>query len=474
MEVQKVWIQRTGITLMLIAFLMNPFFLGMLFSPDGHIDTPVTRVIIISFEILLLMVGLGIYNYSFLMYLRKRVGKIILLIATIILFFVVIEVSIRLVGDYDSDGQFTFAGRAVWPYQLPVNSLKENILLFENLTNPYAIPDSSLGWTIANNSNSLRPPGYYQTNSMGVRSYREFNMTKEKGMLRIAMFGDSFIHSYDVPMNETLAFYLEKELSLKIPTEVMNFGVGAYGNDQAYLRWKLFGNSYHPDIVIIGFQAENCKRNVNLIRKFYFRETEIPFSKPRFILMNGSLLQVNLPTIPYRDVPSVVTNFDQSPLSKYESYYHPEDYSIKNPLLYSKFLRYLLTLIRDYTDKNKDRINYEGGSEIQELCTAILRTFYTEASANATVYILHLPTLQDVSLKMRSRDFVYGQLLSQLKKDFAVIDPTEDLLREAQQNTLDSLFVGHYSGTANEIVAKAIAKTISPANRSQGVGIVWD
>jgi len=191
------------------------------------------------------------------------VHKILLLIVSFAFCFIILEVTIRFLGEYDSDGQFSIGNKYLLPYTLPFNSMEEYIAEFDNVTNPYAVPDQYLGWTIGSNSSSLEPAGYYQSNSIGVRSYKEFETTKQEGVVRIAMFGDSFIHSYDVSMNETLAFFIEKETSQQ--TEVMNFGVGAYGIDQAYLRWKVQGQQYNPDIIIIGFQAENCKRNANII-----------------------------------------------------------------------------------------------------------------------------------------------------------------------------------------------------------------
>ena len=43
------------------------------------------------------------------------------------------------------------------------------------------------------------------------------------------------------------------------------FGVGAYGMDQAYLRWKKHGAKFHPHIVIFGFVAGNVQDNVNMV-----------------------------------------------------------------------------------------------------------------------------------------------------------------------------------------------------------------
>ena len=47
------------------------------------------------------------------------------------------------------------------------------------------------------------------------------------------------------------AIYLQHKLKdAGIRAEVLNFGVGAYGMDQAYLRWREQGKNFAPDIVI--------------------------------------------------------------------------------------------------------------------------------------------------------------------------------------------------------------------------------
>ncbi|MEK6920939.1 MAG: hypothetical protein AABX82_03595, partial [Nanoarchaeota archaeon] len=399
-------VKKIGLWIVALAFLLNPYFIGLIFSADHQIENSIAITLIIGFEVFLGFLGIGMYYKERIPANLRSNGM--LLIITSLFCFAILEGAIFSFGEYDTDGQFSFGGRDLLPYALPVHAIEKHIAVFENLTNPYvAIPDPYLGWTTGNNTNALQPLGYYQTNSIGVRSEREFNKTKEEGVLRIEMFGDSFVHSYDVPMNETLAFYLEQEALTQ--TEVMNFGVGAYGIDQAYLRWKLLGKEYNPDIILIGFQAENCKRNMNVVRKFYFRNTEIPFSKPRFILVNGSLVLVNYPTVYYKDVPNLVETFDRSPLSEYEYFYSKEDYKTANPFLYFKTVRYLTTVIAEYQDKKNDKMNYEEG-EIRDVCYAILEKFYNEASVNATVYILHLPTQQDLALKTEGEEFVYEYL----------------------------------------------------------------
>ena len=66
-----------------------------------------------------------------------------------------------------------------------------------------------------------------------------------------------------------------ERLDSRIPEiEVLNFGVGAYGPGQAYLRYRKEAGPFHPDIVVIGFMSANIKRTVNTFRPFYSRKTQ--------------------------------------------------------------------------------------------------------------------------------------------------------------------------------------------------------
>ena len=91
--------------------------------------------------------------------------------------------------------------------------------------------------------------------------------------------------------------------------EVLNFGVGAYGLDQAYLRYLLDGVRFHSDIVVIGFMSENINRNLNVFRPFYssMYATNI-YTKPRFSLENGNLLLLKNPLTTVDGYMRLVTN----------------------------------------------------------------------------------------------------------------------------------------------------------------------
>lgn len=448
---------------MLISLIMNPFIVENFLSGDKNIESSLLKIIIILFELVGFILGAHIYLNKFNLLNKKNFKKNLLLFTiTLIMCFLILEIIIRIFGQYDIDGQFKFMKYDIRPFTLPNNLLIEKINGFNDLKQHYIIPNNLLGWTIGNSSRSSNE--LYESNSIGIRNPKEFKINKNNNAIRIELFGDSFIHGDDVSFNETWGYYLEKSLSesLNKTVEVMNFGVGGYGNDQAYLRWKLLGQNYDPNIIIIGFQAENCKRNLNIVRKFYLRETGILFSKPRFVLLDNSLNLVNYPTINYEEIPSFVKNFESTNLSKYEYYYNNKDYSKKNILYKSKVISLLISIYYDLIAQNKEIQFYKEGSSESILCYEIIKKFVKEASNNSTVYLIHLITETDIQRQLNDQEFIYEPLLNKIKKEFNIIDPSDSLIEEAKKTSLETLFKGHYTAKGNKIVSDSAHNFILP------------
>ncbi len=139
-----------------------------------------------------------------------------------------------------------------------------------------------LGWTLKPNGST----DLYQANSQGLRGNTDYQEFSPENILRIASFGDSFTHSSDVKNRDTWQEHLNR---LTRDMEMLNFGVPAYGTDQAFLRYLHDGTQYHPQIVLIGFMPENIFRHVSVFRPFYARTTQVPLAKPRFILEQHTL-----------------------------------------------------------------------------------------------------------------------------------------------------------------------------------------
>lgn len=146
--------------------------------------------------------------------------------------------------------------------------------------------DPALGWKLQ--------PGYrkgrQQTNAAGLVATREYAQRPTAGLVRIAAFGESFTQCV-VPNGATWGQALEDSCR---GVEVLNFGVAAYGPDQAYLRYAREGRGYHPDIVLIGYMTENIWRLVNVFRP-YADPMNSPLVKPRFRLVGGDLELIPAP-----------------------------------------------------------------------------------------------------------------------------------------------------------------------------------
>ena len=105
----------------------------------------------------------------------------------------------------------------------------------------YYRPDPDLGWTIRP-STHVAAAGTYQattSNGRGLRSLREYAPEAPPGVLRVAAFGDSFVHGDEVDDQANWPAVLERS---RPDLEVLNFGASGYGPDQALLRWERDGS----------------------------------------------------------------------------------------------------------------------------------------------------------------------------------------------------------------------------------------
>lgn len=139
--------------------------------------------------------------------------------------------------------------------------------------------------------------GLYYSSSEGVRASREgvsfANVTKST---RIALVGDSFTFGEDVPYEDTWGALLEKELGEEF--QILNFGVGSYGLDQAFLRYSEEVRAWNPKMVILSLISADVRRTMSVYPFIAAPHWQIPFSKPRLILRDGVLQKLNVPSLP--------------------------------------------------------------------------------------------------------------------------------------------------------------------------------
>lgn len=399
--------------------------------------------------------------------MRRRIAvNSLLVIAAVSLTLILLELAVRSVGSTDADGRFTLLNFAIEPIELPVNELRGQVDNYiANKDSAIVMYDEWTGWTFR--PDSIRQGGAFTINGAGIRSRRVYDRSPPSDTLRIAVFGDSFTAGDDVSDDEVWAHLLERELhDAGIRAEVLNFGVGAYGMGQAFMRWRRSGKSFSPDIVMFGLQPENLKRNVNVFRQLH-HPSGPPFSKPRFALIDDKLQLLNVPTIPPEELMEVFENFSAHPLAPYEFYYQSR-FQAARWWSASRLLSLVFEALRQADDEPGI---YTPGSEGGELGKAIVDAFAQDAlDAGAEFIVLHLPLqshlIRYFSNLPRPRP-LYDFLLEHSRASYHYIAYEEHL---EPMHTDDAFWSAtkHYGPHLHALLAEIIADEISACIESGG------
>ena len=375
--------------------------------------------------------------------------------SAILLTLMALEAVVRLGGETDADGQFTFMGYALEPYAPPVEKQRRALERYLEQDQSLRAYDEMLGWIYP--PNTARQSGTFTINSAGLRSRREYSQAPPPDTVRIALFGDSFTAGEEVSDDETWGHQLEMKLNQAgIRAEALNFGVAAYGMDQAFLRWQKAGRGYAPDIVIFGFHQENLNRNVNIFSILYFRR--IPFSKPRFVLTagEGGLELLNSPTIPPEEIIDVFESFGSHPLAQHEFHYRSRD-AVSRWWSFSRLAAFLHAALMPKDDEGSQDVHGPAG-ELGMLGKAIVDAFASDVKEHAAeFFVLFLPRQNDVRRLHNGTAHPYQFLLDYFDAAYHYItfeDQMYPFLDRGRQPN------GHYGPEINRIAAQAVADEI--------------
>ena len=416
-----------------------------------HISIGPAQVSILLLSAVISVGGVYLYNNPVD---SRNIGLLGLsIVGSLILF----EGGIRVVGNVDQDGQFTLRAMRLMPYQHEVSRTESLLNAYYESDSPFIIYDENLGWVPA--PDGLSQNGY-TVNSVGIRSEQEYPLTPPENGLRIATFGDSFTFGDQILLAETWPTKLEVLISSSdLPAEVLNFGVGGYGTDQAYLRYTLHGVGYQPDIVVLGFQPENIQRNVNIIRSIYVPATGNPFSKPRFIVdADGALTLINSPTIPPENISEVLGSFNESDLSAYE--YHLDRAMYEDFWwLKSRTLSLLTTPIMSYQNPDTDKsVLYALDNEPAQVTLAIIEAFARDVEAQgARFVVVHLPTQGDIEQYQSGQPLPYQAVIDVLRQEYIYVE-TLDVFSGLPPS--EYFAPGHYDTDGTDVIASEVVDTI--------------
>ncbi|MCY4072522.1 MAG: SGNH/GDSL hydrolase family protein [Chloroflexi bacterium] len=390
--------------------------------------------------------------------MKRRFTNALLGCLGLVIALVLLEVIIRIGGATGADGQFSFRGYPLEPYVLPVQRLHDAIDVYiENEDSAAIVYDETTGW--AYRPNSIRQEGAFTINEGGIRSQADYDQRPRPDTLRIAAFGDSFVAGDDVNDDQVWTKRLEIELNRTgLRTEVLNFGVGAFGMDQAYLRWQKLGSAYDPDIVVFGFQPENLDRNVNVFRLLRYRQGGIPFSKPRFVLQDNKLVLYNMPTLTTFELKAAFSSFSSNPLAKFEAFYNSREF-VSNWWMASRLASFIHALAK--AQGEADAINYAQGSERGELGKAIVDAFAASVKGSgAEFFVVHLPRRTHLQNLQDGEVSPFSYLLNHINENYRFVDTVDHLGSEYTERKYWGATY-HYGPEVNHLVAWILAGEIA-------------
>jgi len=347
--------------------------------------------------------------------------------------------------------------------------------------------DPELGW--------VRKPNTYKK-EIGKEGSTKYHIN-EKGSRQnpghealpeeISCYGDSFTFSRQVNDNETWEWYLSKLTK----TNVLNFGIGNHGLDQALLRLKREYPKNKTKIAIMGVVPSTIVRIMCLWKHYNEFGNTFAF-KPMFKINENQLVLVK----------NIINSKDKFlELGKYLDYFRKNDYfynvkfreemirpsylisTLSHPVRNFRLIG--LTLWSRIFEKDKDKKMQVYDTPMKVIMDVNLKLRYKLFKKNKytfklivklveefvdyskqqgfTPIFLFMPQKDDVLFINKKKDYYYSNFIKTINDKLLTIDLTKDLLRINNLNALysgDTKYGGHYSKEGNKFVAEKIYENL--------------
>lgn len=276
----------------------------------------------------------------------------------------------------------------------------------------------------------------------------------------VYVYGDSFVHADEVNNSEAWPNRLEKMLGCK----VMNYGVGGYGTDQAFLRMqrtlpKVFDKKEKP-IVLFGINQEMLRRNFAASWVYYGLPESKGSLRPYFSI-NKFRTGIELNNLPLKtDLPDIIKHHSKDRYRKLYNIQFPYFYTLLRNLYYrldqSKFNEVAIS-IRANVYNDKDAIFIQ-----TELMKKIIKEAVNKGFDLGFVY-LATPAQTHVS-KPPYTNFIFTLPIELKAKNHVFTIDTHKRLYEKsllQKGVIFRAPGGHFNSLGNEIIAKTVYRSIN-------------
>ncbi len=318
--------------------------------------------------------------------------------------------------------------------------------------------DDTLGWTVGRNRKGVGPYNEtYLSNDDGLRTLRNGASIRDRAVeVRIAIVGDSYTFGEDVSYEETWGHHLEHLMGPGV--QVLNFGVPAYGIDQAYLRYLRDVRAWHPDIVILSFISHDLIRTGLLYYWIGFQGAAVPGAKPRFFLDGEQLKLLNLP-LPSPESIGSTARIGDLPFVQFDTAYNARDWE-PHLYQYSYLLRFAVSWPFDLGSSL-----YRLDRDVQKINEAILNSFvHTVRQAGSYPMVVFLPEymeFQRSSGRVSERDLLGKRVAQEAGIELVDLTPCVETVPGSHRFTPG----WHYTPQVNGAVARCLQSWIveSPA-----------
>ena len=317
--------------------------------------------------------------------------------------------------------------------------------------------DPLLGWP---------PPAQFGVKDYDTSGARPSPMFPEPGGECIALYGNSFTYGQEVSDAHAWGNVLSEMLGCR----VANYGVGAYGTDQALLRFLSHKNDT-SGLVILGIFPFNILRNVNQNR-FFLTGSSPLLLKPRFYLENNKLRLIDIPKLTFGEFKR---SFEHP--SEYYMYETFLDGTTEGPIRYSfpyiaTLAKYLLSVrVRNWLMGRPSWIGFLGDTHRSKallITTKISERFRDEAEKrNKKALVMLFPTFSSMRFYQNSRKSALQPLAIRLKKlGINTLDLHDPLLQKLRARGYCSLLTnpgacsGHFNVEGNRLVAEIVKSFI--------------
>lgn len=289
----------------------------------------------------------------------------------------------------------------------------------------------------------------------------------------IALFGDSYTKGFP-KIEQSWAYLLEQNLG----RPVLNFGVGGYGTDQAYLRFeKRYVGKMHTPYVALLIMSENISRVMNRYRGFYTRKRSISRTKPMFYLHDsGNLELLANPLESAEQIRLLGERQFLEEIGKTDYWYGHFDKFGLNEIVHFPYSWFLLKALPYYVERGtQHRLRnyreyedlYKSNRATQTLLLIIQKFIERANQENSIPLVVFLPNWKDLVDYQDDGKTVYDDFFQELRNrhhalTFDALEYFVPLMQTGEDVPMffRSRLEGHYNPYGEQVISSGFAETL--------------